>query len=450
MLLWLWLLVAATTAVDARPVRPPPRGGALRPSYVVVLGSDATTDERSAAEMIADELGNKTCGVRMRIVNATSSRDFPAMPCIAVGAGAVGMLERAEALPPLLPSDQALGDEGYVVVGSANGSWLALSGRRSSPRGTSYAAVEFLEAIGLRFLAWDCTIHPRCPGALPRLNITRLPRQFSYRSVYIWQVKGSDTADKCWGCDVGHTNRFTVASHYNPAPLDGGEGVTRFLPYSLSNTHPSWFWPPPVRGKPPPTFWQPCWSNTSLLQHVISWAQNELKSKPTTKFLQISPNDGDGNCQTPLEQQQNAEEGSEAGAFFRAVNKIAEALAPHWPELKIVSLSYAWTQHPPQPLPTSKIAKLHPAVVPYFAPIDDNFAIPHLLANGSDIHQYCGAIDDPCPPHMQPSGHWGGDYNRGTTMDIARWSELTSELWVWDYVTDFNGCDGYILPWPNY
>ena len=226
--------------------------------------------------------------------------------------------------------------------------------------------------------------------------------------------------------------------------------MTRFLPYSLSEFHPSWFWPPPEHGKPPPTFWQPCWSNTSLLQHVIAWAEQELRSKPDTQFLQISPNDGDGNCQTPLEQQQNVEEGSEAGAFFRAINQIAQTLAPRWPRLKIVSLSYAWTQHPPQPLITSKIPKLHPAVIPYFAPIDDNFAIPHFLANSSNIHQYCGDVDDPCPPHMQPSGHWGGDYNRGTTYDIARWRELTSELWVWDYVTDFNGCDGYILPWPNY
>lgn len=422
-------------------------------SYVVALGPNATADEMYAAEMIADELGTKTCGASMKVINTTGSSTLPSR-VIAVGAAAVALLERTAGLPALLPLGSAtkLGDEGYIITGGGHSPWLALSGRPSSPRGTSYAAVEFLEAIGLKFLAWDCTLHPSsCPNTLPQLNVTRLPPQYTYRSVYLWQVKGTDTADNCWGCDTtNHTNRFTVAGHYSPAPMDGGEGVMRFLPYSLSETHPSWFWPPPVQGKPPPAFWQVCWSNTSLQQHVISWAEQELQSKPDTLFLQISPNDGSANCQTPLELQQNAEEGSASGAFFRAINAIAEALAPRWPRLKIVSLSYAWTQHPPQALPTAKITKMHRAMIPYFAPIDDNFAISHFLDNSSDVHQYCGSVDDPCPPHMQSSGQWSGDYNRGTTMDIARWRELTDELWVWDYVTDFNGCDGYIIPWPNY
>ena len=99
---------------------------------------------------------------------------------IVVGAGAVSLLEATAGLPaPLLPPDSgtALGDDGYVLVGGGSSKWLALSGRPGSPRGTSYgkpnadfrprkiawkrsrtkrwttAAVEFLEAVGLKFLA---------------------------------------------------------------------------------------------------------------------------------------------------------------------------------------------------------------------------------------------------------------------------------------------------------
>ena len=52
------------------------------------------------------------------------------------------------------------------------------------------------------------------------------------------------------------------------------------------------------------------------------------------------------------------------GSFWRAVQAIAEAIAPDHPNTKIVSLSYAWTQHPPQDLPTSKIQTMPANFIP--------------------------------------------------------------------------------------
>ena len=337
-------------------------------AYVVTLAPSASADEQFAARTISEELGTKACGRALPVMapNATAARSAVVL---AVGAGALAALGRSGVR---LPGQEVLGDEGYVLVGGGvQHNWMALSGRPGSPRGTAYAAVEFLEALGWSFLAWDCTKRPpTCPSALPFQNITRKPPQLAYRTLGMWQIQA--------GGDL-----FRVASHANPPPLDGGEGLGRFLPWSLSATHPEWFYPRPVSGQPPPTFWGVCWSNASLVSHVIAWVRAELTRKPATPFLEISPNDGPAHCQTPSEKQVNSEEGTDAGAFFRAINAIAAAIAPEHPGTKIVSLAYSWTQTPPQPLNSSRIRAMHPAVVPYFAPIGDNYAIPHLVPHPS-------------------------------------------------------------------
>lgn len=394
-------------------------------AYVVSVAPDASADENYAAQMVAAELGQRTCGHALPVVAPSVS----ARPTIAVGYGAVSALGRA-----LLPSNstELLGDEGYVLVGGGVHQWLGMSGREGSPRGTSYSAVEFLEAVGIGFLAWDCTIYPACPGSFPALNLTRLPRQFSYRSIFLWPFPGH----------IEPGNHFTVVSHSHPALIDGGQG-SALPPWSqFSETHPDWFWPRPVRGQPAPAFWQVCWTNASMVEYVLSWCEQQLTKDPSIQFLQISPNDGGDTCQSPSELRANVEEGTKSGSLFRAINAIATAIAPRWPGTKIVTLAYAWTQRPPQPSSRSKIPAMHPNVIIYFAPIDDNFAIPHFVDGASQVHQFCGS---------DPNCIRAGEYNRVTTADISRWQQLvtTGNLWVWDYVTNFNGVDGYMIPFPN-
>ena len=128
---------------------------------------------------------------------------------------------------------------------------------------------------------------------------TRQPPQLAHRSTYMWQHAGAATSDTA---QPGHVNRFSasssvlycfvlcstgvvlrrfsVTSHFNPATIDGGEGVGRFLPWSLRAKHPKWFWPVLPAGAAAPTFWQTCWSNASLIQYVIAWAEQELTKDP--------------------------------------------------------------------------------------------------------------------------------------------------------------------------
>ena len=123
-----------------------------------------------------------------------------------------------------------------------------------------------------------------------------------------------------------------------------------------------------LKGGPKPKFWQVCWSNSSLVDYMTAYAKGALEKGPPNEFLEISPNDGGAECQRPLELQINAEEGTPAGSFWRAIQSIAEGIAPEHPNAKIVSLSYAWTQHPPQDLPTSKLTMMHHAIIPCESP----------------------------------------------------------------------------------
>ena len=146
------------------------------------MAGNVSADERYAAEMIADELGQKTCGGAMPVLNATHATMLTSN-VIAVGAGAFALLQKAAALslPPL--SADTLGDEGYVLAGSGKDKWAALSGRPGSPRGSSYAAVEWLEEIGLKFLGESTFSKPSLTlilgltraGALASVGLHDLP-----------------------------------------------------------------------------------------------------------------------------------------------------------------------------------------------------------------------------------------------------------------------------------
>ena len=73
----------------------------------------------------------------------------------------------------LLPSLDGLGDEGFVVVSSSE-TGIVLTGGSDSARGTLYAVYEWLDLLGIRFIAEDETLIPVCRGhGWPGANLTK-------------------------------------------------------------------------------------------------------------------------------------------------------------------------------------------------------------------------------------------------------------------------------------
>jgi hypothetical protein len=98
----------------------------------------------------------------------------------------------------LLPSLDGLGDEGLVVVSSSE-TGIVLTGGSDSARGTLYAVYEWLDLLGLRFIAEDETLIPACPanrgGGWPVANLTK-GSEFEYLR-FLVRASCCSEADLC-------------------------------------------------------------------------------------------------------------------------------------------------------------------------------------------------------------------------------------------------------------
>jgi hypothetical protein len=219
-----------------------------------------------------------------------------------------------------------------VLIGGGSHRWLALSGRDGSPRGTSSHGRQsqsmhaplvpagclvrtaenhpaLMEYTGAH--EDDLTAHGQAPptppssssrrsacGSLPTTaRRTRAAPRPCPPSTAPGGRRSSRTAASLCGRATGNTVRTHAGPPVTPTDslwlaitlprqLVGGEN-TAGIPYSLSATHPEWFWPPPA-GPKPPQFWQVCWSNSSLVAYMIAYAKAVLQKSPATKYLLIT------------------------------------------------------------------------------------------------------------------------------------------------------------------
>jgi hypothetical protein len=292
-LLLLLLRPTSATIHDGRP--------ALRPvPLVVTIAANASAAECFAAEELARYLRTITNGsssTAVLLVNATSAA--AAAPQLAVGYGAARLLG--------VPAGQlqGLGREGYVLSPALRGASLALSGGLGAPRGTLYAVNEFLEAIGVQFLAADVTVLPkRLPPQLPVLPPRYVPR-LEYRQTYGFQLIGAPDFNTHLRLNKGHFNdpvpELDAAhggvypvyaappgdAHTSYALLPGG--LNRGLegpPPELFKSHRGWFWPQEDNASG--VYGQLCWSNRSLQDFLVKRVKGFLRSQPGEKTVFLS------------------------------------------------------------------------------------------------------------------------------------------------------------------
>eukprot|EP01052_Picozoa_sp_SAG31_P043905 SAG31_NODE_7470_length_1681_cov_1.360303_1_plen_252_part_00 len=147
-----------------------------------------------------------------------------------------------------------------------------------------------------------------------------------------------------WGGSIGYAGGFVHTS----------EDLVPFAKYNIS--HPEWY-----GGAR-----QLCWSNTSLVQFLVSSVRSLLARSPAAHgdqvIVSVSQNDiaGSGKdctaypgglcyCNTPGERAViEAEGGSPMGPMLRAVNQVAAAVAAEYPSAAIETLAYDYTVHPPK------------------------------------------------------------------------------------------------------
>jgi hypothetical protein len=197
---------------------------------------------------------------------------------------------------------------------------------------------------------------------------------------------------------------------------------------SVWREHPEWFVCKPLDCKAPceapPSYpctldevnrtynSQPCWSNTSLQQYMVSSLLRILRQNPNATSVSVSNMDGSNSPECPIDVPANREENTTGGANMRAVQAIADKVNLEFPRVKIVALAYNAALQPPTKL------KLGANV------------IVQLCLQG--LNQFV--------PMSHPK-------NEPVVRLVRTWARVVRTLYVWDYDVSFHS---NLLPFANY
>ncbi len=369
--------------------------------WTVVVAPDAIPSERYAAEEF-QALFELAVGVKLPVSNdpPKAARSVFIGPSKAMSASTVAF------------GVDDLGEEGVRIrIGKDN---VAIAGGR--PRGTLYAVYEFFERyLGVRFLTHDHTHVP--PGAkqatLPCETHT-YASPFSFR----WSYYRENAEQPAFAA------RLRVNTVTHDAKLGGttpqsliNHSLYRQLPVAkYGKTHPEYFalW----RGKRDLTVGgggpEPCVTHPDIVDIVAKAVIAELDKAPDRRNISVSQNDNDAYCHCERCEEINRREGTPMGAHLAFVNAVAERVEAKHPKVKVGTLAYWYTRKCPKTIKPRR-----------------NVQIQLCSIECCTLH----AIDDPNCAR-----------NRDFCRDMRNWRKVCTDIWVWNYNTDFHMYD---LPFPN-
>ena len=300
-----------------------------------------------------------------------------------------------------------------IVVGD---DVIAIAGGR--PRGTLYGVYTFLEDyLGVRFLTADHTHVPKLTeqtviGPLDRTNQPPLSFRWSYygetnRSpMFAARLRVNTVGGEAkYGGTTGQSLISHSFGHQIPMAKYGQEHPEYFALRNgkrLADGKDDWFGT------------EPCLTNPAVLNIVTEAVLADLKTHPERENISVSQNDNAKYCQCPDCKAIDDREGTPMGTLLEFVNAIADEVAKEHPTVKVGTLSYWYTRKPPKTL------KPRP-----------NVQIQLCSIECCMIHP----INDPtCEKNVQ------------FCKDMDEWGKLTSNIFIWNYNTNFSN---YLLPCPN-
>ena len=279
------------------------------------------------------------------------------------------------------------GIEEYIV--KTEGKNLVITG--GEQRGSIYGVYSFLEDyIGCRFFSEDCEIIYKADEIVIPADINvRFKPDLEYRDTNDKTYHGGEIASKR-KINSSYTRAMT---YYQGSSYDfaGGAFVhTMDTVYDLAD-----------QGQ------QPCFSSEETYNTVLEKSRRILKASPNAEIISVTQNDNNNACTCKDCTLVYQEEGSKAAPLLRFVNRLAEELSDEYPNIKIQTLAYMFSNEAP------KITKPHENVIIELCSLDA--CCGHPLSDLS------------CPTNAEFRGQ------------IADWSALTDNLYVWYYVVEFTG-----------
>lgn len=306
------------------------------------------------------------------------------------------------------PDWASLGDEGYII--KTAGEHLIIAG--GPVRGTAYGIYGLLnDHLGCRWFTPQLSRIPKQQLLeFDAIDETFVPA-LMYRETFWVEAK-----DQLWNL----RNRMNAAWIIRLDETHGGcfyyHGVHTFSsfcpPENYFVTHPEYF--SLINGQRSADHTQLCLTNPDVLQLAIDWAKERFRTDPYAMIVDISQNDWANPCQCSACQAIAQAEESESGPVLWFVNQVADAIKEEFPGRFIGTLAYQYTRKAPKSL------------VPR-----DNVVIRLCSIECS--------FSEPLDSGTSPA-------NDEFVRDIKDWNRKTSNLFIWDYTTNFSH---YLQPFPN-
>lgn len=352
-------------------------------NYQIIIPVKASANEQHAADVLAKYL-KKVTGAEFSIFDDSHPKtDFE----ILIGNNTHVTIQAAAIKHP----------DGFSIITIGND--LLLNG--GSGKGIVYAVYAFLEqycqcrkySVGEAYVPYTSTLIIN-----NNIHIIETPaidfREYFYTATvdaeYLeWhklQQHFVDSTNSQWGMWVHTADKLVPAAKY-------------------FDLHPEYY--AYYGGKRQPT--QLCLSNPDVFNTLVANLKLEMQKKPNMKYWSVSQNDNYGFCQCDKCRAIDSIEGSNSGSVIRFVNKVAQL----FPDKIISTLAYQYSRSAPietEPLNNVNIM---------FCSIECNRGMP---------------IEE-------------DESSASFRKDFEDWSELTSNIVVWDYVVQFSN---YVSPFPNF
>ena len=267
----------------------------------------------------------------------------------------------------------------------------------NNKRNLYYATYDFIEKfLNVNWLSTDFTYYED-------LKSINFPKNYSY--YFEPPVLTRTVHSKLFYKDSVFADKLKVTNEAFPKYVPSARVHTfhRFLPYEVFyDKNPEYY---ALRnGKRLPT--QLCLTNTDVLKIVKDSVNSFFNKFPNSDVISVSQDDNTQYCQCDKCSKIDNQEGSPAGTMIHFVNAVAES----FPNKTISTLAYQYTRKPPKVKPIEN-------VLITLCSIECNRSVPIEL----------GCKD--------------------FSSDLKGWSQLTDNIRIWDYTTQFTN---FLAPFPNW
>ncbi len=297
----------------------------------------------------------------------------------------------------------AFGKEEFII--RSDGKSLLIAGGNS--RGTVYGVSAYLtDHLGCRWYTREVIKLPsQSTIKLAKIEDRQKPA-LEYREPYYHEAYDTE-----WAL---HNKTNSRGIHDS---LGGAYVIYPFVhtfnalvsPEKYFKTHPEYF--SEVKGKRAPS--QLCLTNPEVVKIATATVFDWIRQYPKANVFSVDQNDFGGNCTCVNCKKIDDAEGSPAGSLLNFVNQIADTVGKAYPEIKLQTLAYDYTEVPPR--------TIRPA---------DNVTI--RLCH----YDYCSA---------HPLGKC--DDHKPYIERLAQWKKIAKRVTIWDYYTQFAS---YLMPYPNF